>query len=109
MYEHEEEINKYYTFNKVKRNASNHKITIANYKGNTYYLDPTNARLYIPSKYEENSLVDSNGLRDTKIVQTSANKKILPQYKNPKQWTAQQCKKRFEEEIGIANNKLQQK
>ena len=30
LYEHEEEINKYYTFNKVKRNASNHKITIAN-------------------------------------------------------------------------------
>lgn len=83
LYEHEEEINKYYTFNKVKRNASNHKITIANYKGNTYYLDPTNARLYIPSKYEENSLVDSNGLRDTKIVQTSANKKILPQYQYP--------------------------
>lgn len=83
LYNHEEEINKYYTFSKVKKNASNHKITIANYNGNTYYLDPTNTKLYIPSKYEKDSLVDPNGLREIKVVQTSKNKKILPQYSYP--------------------------
>lgn len=56
----------------------NHKITTAVYQGDTYYLDPTQSRIYKPSSIKENILIDTSAAGDTHILpKQKKNKKVL--------------------------------
>lgn len=56
----------------------NHKITTAVYQGDTYYLDPTQSRIYKPSSIKENILIDTSAAGDFHILpKQKKNKKVL--------------------------------
>ena len=83
VYQYEEELNKYYDYTIPKKDkkltiTGNHKITTAVYQGNTYYLDPTQSRIYKPSSIKENILIDASAAGDTHILpKRKQNKKVL--------------------------------
>lgn len=81
IHEYEEELNRYYEYTIPSGDTKtiktgNHKITTAVYQGNTYYLDPTQSRIYKPSTILEDYLSDTIAVRDTKII-PSVNKKVI--------------------------------
>lgn len=81
IHEYEEELNRYYEYTIPSGDTKtiktgNHKITTAVYQGNTYYLDPTQSRIYKPSTILEDYLSDTIAARDTKII-PSVNKKVI--------------------------------
>lgn len=84
IYQYEEELNKYYEYTipqkgKKLSRFGNHMITTAVYQGMTYYLDPTQSRVYKPSNIKDNILVDKTAVGDIRIVaRHKQNKKILP-------------------------------
>lgn len=77
QYKHEDEINKFYHYytkkddNVIQSIIGNHMITSAIYNGQTYYLDPSQGRIYKPSQKNPNLLLDSKMLRDIKIIPLS--------------------------------------
>lgn len=83
IYQHEEELNKYYEYiipkeDKRLSRVGNHMITTAVYQGDTYYLDPTQSRIYKPSSIKENILIDTSAAGDTHILpKRKQNKKVL--------------------------------
>lgn len=76
IYKYEEELNKYYKYDTKNSKKANHRITTAVYKGNTYYLDPTQSRIYKPSNISKDCLIDELAVRDIKII-PSINKKNI--------------------------------
>lgn len=82
-YQYEEELNKYYEYTIPKKEKrlskiGNHMITTAVYQENTYYLDPTQSRIYKPSSIKENILIDTSAAGDThKLPKRKQNKKVL--------------------------------
>ena len=83
VYQYEEELNKYYEYTIPKKDKKltiigNHKITTAVYQGDTYYLDPTQSRIYKPSSIKENILIDTSAAGDIHILpKQKKNKKVL--------------------------------
>ena len=83
VYQYEEELNKYYEYTIPKKDKKltiigNHKITTAVYQGDTYYLDPTQSRIYKPSSIKENILIDTSAIGETNILsKRKQNKKVL--------------------------------
>lgn len=77
QYKYEDEINKFYHYytkkddNIIQSILGNHMITSAIYNGQTYYLDPTQYRMYKPSQKNPNLLLDSNMVRDIKLIPLS--------------------------------------
>ena len=83
VYQYEEELNKYYEYTIPKKEKrlskiGNHMITTAVYQGDTYYLDPTQSRIYKPSSIKENILIDTSAIGETNILsKRKQNKKVL--------------------------------
>ena len=83
IHEYEEELNRYYEYTIPSGDTKtiktgNHKITTAVYQGNTYYLDPTQSRIYKPSSIKENILIDTSAAGDIHILpKQKKNKKVL--------------------------------
>ena len=82
VYQYEEELNKYYEYTIPKKDKKltiigNHKITTAVYQGDTYYLDPTQTRMYKPSMNNQKILISEDGRIDTKIIPRANSSKAM--------------------------------
>lgn len=63
-------------FTKAQQSMGNHAITLVNDNEFTYYLDPTNSNIFVPTE-EENEMISEEGLKITMIPRST----IMHNYK----------------------------